>query len=104
MHFEAVLLAQHPYSMVMIHGNNVNPLKLFACILVSGILIQNFCHKIIRKALPFLFTCDKSKGLTLTIPPSPPSIVCSGPADMMIFYSVSWCQSLFSLLNILFES
>ena len=41
---------------------------------------------------------------TLTIPPSPPSIVCSGPADMMIFYSVSWCQSLFSLLNIWFGS
>ena len=31
---------------------------------------------------------------TLTIPPSPPSIVCSGPADMMIFYSVSWCTTL----------
>ena len=30
MHFEAVLLAQHPYSMVMIHSINVISLKLIA--------------------------------------------------------------------------
>ena len=30
MHYEAVLLAQHPHFTVMIHGNNIISLKLFA--------------------------------------------------------------------------
>ena len=91
MHYEAVLLAQHPHFTVMIHGNNIISLKLFAFFLFFGFwffhpepLSQN-----IRKALSFLDACEKSNLLDTDHTITSPSILGSDQLFVWWFFTLS---------------
>ena len=104
MHFEAVLLAQHLYSIVMIHCINIISMKLLAFIFwFLGFFPPDLRSQIVRKVLSFcLQVTDRS--LTLNIQQNNSSIVGSYSVwygEFLLYLKVS---SLFPMLNILFES